>query len=184
MSIPSLPTVEHDLIHLYLSKHYPEIVQFMRPIIDMKFSAFRDKKISRTKLLLERSFGTKTVDALILIEFDFPQQSQTKAIISHVTLLADLKPRLDRISSTLSQINKYEDLVASFKEHTNSGSIVYPYRRVLKLIITTDGESKFDEMLFDQDIFLVYIPQNIVHEMAPLPKASFKRRDNVLKIKA
>jgi hypothetical protein len=176
MSVPNLPTPAHDQIHLYLSKHYPEIVQFMRPVIDRQFPTFQNKEISRTKLLLERSFGNKTVDALILIDYF---QEQTKAT-SRVTLLADIKPRLDRISATMAQVNKYADVLASFKEQ-GPGSVTYPYRRIIKLIITTDDENEYDEMFFDQDIFLVYIPQNIVHEMLPLPKSSYRRRDKIIK---
>jgi hypothetical protein len=66
MSVTTLPTDSHDKLELYLSKNYVQVVDFMRIAIDRKFPALRDKKITSSKLLLERTIGGKTMDCLIL----------------------------------------------------------------------------------------------------------------------
>ena len=82
----STTTTDHDEAELWLSSHYQEIINFMKPIIDKKYPSVKSKKVTRTKLLLERTFSGKIIDALILIEFenDKPQTGIMSLLICTV----------------------------------------------------------------------------------------------------
>jgi len=51
---------------------------------------------------------------------------------------------------------------------------------VMKLIVTTDINEDYDRMMIDQDVFLLYLPQNIVDNNLKIPKAALSRRDRYL----
>ena len=53
-------------------------------------------------------------------------------------------------------------------------------RRVMKLIVTTDINEDYESMMIDQDVFLLYLPQNIVDNNLKIPKAALSRRDRYL----
>jgi hypothetical protein len=85
---------------------------------------------------------------------------------------------MNRIGAMLAQINLYSDILSSQK---NNGKQGYPiYRRVMKLIVTTDINEDYDKMMTDQDVFLLYLPQNIVDNNLKISKAALSRRDRYL----
>jgi len=174
MSVTTLPTDSHDKLELYLSKNYVQVVDFMRIAKDRKFPALRDKKIT-SRLLLERTIGGKTMDCLILSIID--GEKRIFDVKSDLTLLIDVKPRMNRIGAMLAQIN-LADILSNQKNNGKQGYSIY--RRVMKLIVTTDINEDYDRMMIDQDIFLLYLPQNIVDNNLKIPKAALSRRDRYL----
>jgi hypothetical protein len=67
----------------------------MRPILDKRYPSLKDKKIKRTKLLLERTFSGKIIDALILIEVENDKDKPTSTGIFRrcdIVLVVDIKP--------------------------------------------------------------------------------------------
>jgi hypothetical protein len=177
MSIQNLPTLDHDEAELWLSKHYPEIISYMKPILDKRYPSLKDKKIKRTKLLLERTFSGKIIDALILIEIENDKDKPTSTgIRCDIVLVVDIKPKLERISEMQGQINRYADVIVAVKE-SNGCSI---YRRPVKIILTLHNLDKYDKMLYEQDIYIIYVAHNIIYEDLQIPKLSYRRRDRYL----
>jgi len=174
MPVTTLPTDSHDKLELYLSKNYV-VVDFMRIAKDRKFPALRDKKIT-SRLLLERTIGGKTMDCLILSIID--GEKRIFDVKSVLTLLIDVKPRMNRIGAMLAQINLYSDILSNQKNNAKQGYSIY--RRVMKLIVTTDINEDYDRMMIDQDVFLLYLAQNIVDNNLKIPKAALSRRDRYL----
>jgi hypothetical protein len=159
-------TADHDEAELWLSSHYEEIINFMKPIIDNKYSSVKNKKITRTKLLLERTFSGKIIDALILIEIE--SDKPTSTFRSDLTIILDIKSKIERVSEIQGQVNRYSDIIAAV------------YRRPIKVILTLHNLDKYDKMMYNQDIYVIYVPHNVIYENLQLPKTSFKRRDKYM----
>jgi len=85
---------------------------------------------------------------------------------------------MNRIGAMLAQINLYSDILSNQKNNAKQGYSIY--RRVMKLIVTTDINEDYDRMMIDQDVFLLYLPQNIVDNNLKIPKAALSRRDRYL----
>jgi len=75
----------------------------MKPIIDNKYPSVKSKKVTRTKLLLERTFSGKIIDALILIEFESDKPPST-GIRSDLTIILDIKSKIERVSEIQGQL--------------------------------------------------------------------------------
>ncbi len=170
ISIQASTTTDHDEAELWLSSHYEEIINFMKSIIDNKYPYVKNKKVTRTKLLLERTFSGKIIDALILIEFESDKPSST--FRSDLTIILDIKSKIERVSEIQGQVNRYSDIITAVRDNI--------YRRPIKVILTLHNLDKYDKMMYSQDIYILYAPHNVIYENLQLPKTSFKRRDKYM----
>jgi hypothetical protein len=88
-----------------------------------------------------------------------------------ITLIIDIKPSLQRLSAAQSQINTYENILG---KTTSNGYTIYRGRT--KIIITMDERTIFNEMLYNQNIYVIFVPRDIVYSDKPLPRSSYGRR--------
>jgi hypothetical protein len=72
------------------------------------------------------------------------------------------------------QINRYADVIVAVKEGCPL------YRRPVKIVLTLHNLDKYDKMLYEQDIYIIYVAHNIIYEDLQLPKLSYKRKDRYL----
>jgi hypothetical protein len=121
--------------------------------------------------LLERTFFGKIIDALILIELENDKPSST-GVRSDLTIILDIKSKIERVSEIQGQVNRYSDIIAAVRDNI--------YRRPTKVILTLHTLDKYDKMMYNQDIYAIYAPHNVIYENLQLPKTSFKRRDKYM----
>ena len=143
----------------------------MKPIIDNKYPSIRGKKVTWTKLLLERTFSGKIIDVLILIEFESDKPTSI-GIRSDLTIIVDIKSKIERVSEIQGQVNRYLDIIAAVRDNV--------YRRPIKVILTLHNLDKYDKMMYNQDIYVIYVPHNVIYDNLQLPKMTFKRRDKYM----
>ena len=89
-------------------------------------------------------------------------------IRSDLSIILDIKSKIERVSETQGQVNRYSDIIATV------------YRRPIKVILTLHNLDKYDKMMYNQDIYVIYAPHNVIYENLQLPKTSFKRRDKYM----
>jgi hypothetical protein len=79
---------------------------------------------------------------------------------------------IERVSEIQGQINRYSDIIAAVRDNV--------YRRPTKVILTLHNLDKYDKMMYNQNIYVIYAPHNVIYENLQLPKKSFKRRDKYM----
>jgi hypothetical protein len=121
--------------------------------------------------LLERTFSGKIIDVLILIEFESDKPTSI-GIRSDLTIIVDIKSKIERVSEIQGQVNRYLDIIAAVRDNV--------YRRPIKVILTLHNLDKYDKMMYNQDIYVIYVPHNVIYDNLQLPKMTFKRRDKYM----
>jgi len=79
---------------------------------------------------------------------------------------------IERVSEIQGQINRYSDIIAAVRDNV--------YRRPTKVILTLHNLDKYDKMMYNQDIYVIYAPHNVIYENLQLPKTIFKRLDKYM----
>ena len=121
--------------------------------------------------MLERTFSGKIIDVLILIEFESDKPTSI-GIRSDLTIIVDIKSKIERVSEIQGQVNRYLDIIAAVRDNV--------YRRPIKVILTLHNLDKYDKMMYNQDIYVIYVPHNVIYDNLQLPKMTFKRRDKYM----
>jgi hypothetical protein len=168
-------TPEHDMLQLWCSnkdnqKKIFEVfrlsvehrvredgnLQFARYGISSKEVNGRNWEITERNLTLKmehpvfgyNKFLIGIIDSVLRVTYTVDcHHRDVKGFRSLYEIVYDIKPQLNSISQAKGQITTYADLVSRDKE-------------VGKLIITSDENTKFDNMLSDQDIRVLHVKEN------------------------
>jgi hypothetical protein len=92
-----------------------------------------------------------------------------------LTIILDIKSKIERVSEIQGQVNRYSDIIAAVKDNGYT-----TFRRPIKVILTLHNLDKYDKLMYDQGIYILYVPHNVIYENLQLPKTSFKRRDKYM----
>lgn len=100
-----------------------------------------------------------------------PEEKELRTYKHHFDILCEIKPKLNSISSLLSQINHYKDSIRPLNGNRNFYENIRDYygqthketnpnEKLYTVVITTDANTKYDEFLLNEGIHIYRVPQH------------------------
>lgn len=208
LSFRESSTPEHDELQLWLFNKENR-TQLIQTVLGDKIG--KNEKINTTKKAIEFPIyghnrfilgiidcllNIETKDATRLIEEDYYQyengieKRKTRLVprTEYYNILIEIKPRLNSISSLLSQIKIYNEYVRrldcnrSFEVKEIGAPFENAGSNIMSLVLTTDENTDFDDLLKEENIYVyrVHIETEEEREAADFKKMQqeFKTRNN------
>ncbi len=154
-------TSGHDELLLWISEHPEILIEFVTKVSGI----YRHHRSGSSKQAYELVQGYPIVsnngylygkiDTIIKTHTEYRVSSSKKTVNvlkDVMILIIDAKPRLDRISATLDQINAYARLLDFDKDYKD-----IEIQKRMKVIVTFDQNGRFDAMLVKQRIYVFHI---------------------------